>query len=251
MWLLRSLLIVSMALFPTGSLRADTFQVTKTADTNDGTCDLDCSLREAIVAANTNPGADDVPVPAGTYLLTLGQLTVSEDVDISGAGESNTIIDGNATNRAFVISSATTVTINTLTIQNGNYFLGGGGIANYGTLTLNNTTVSGNSAGSGGGGGVVNYSGTLTLNNTTVSGNSNSNGGGGGVYNSYGTLTINNTRQEGTSHRPPAASTCSVHASLREIRSRWLPAVSMNGIGGAEGKGMNDAGEIEPVVPIL
>ena len=146
MWLLRSLLIVSMALLPTGSLRADTFQVTKTADTNDGTCDPDCSLREAIVAANTNPGADDVPVPAGNYLLTLGQLTVSEDVDISGAGESNTIIDGNDTDRVFLISSATTVTINTLTIQNGNDFYYGGGIANYGgTLTLNNATVSGNS----------------------------------------------------------------------------------------------------------
>ncbi len=38
----------------------------------------DCSLREAIDAANTNPGADDVPVPAGFYLLTLGQLVVSE-----------------------------------------------------------------------------------------------------------------------------------------------------------------------------
>ena len=58
------------------------FPVTKTADTNDGTCDADCSLREAIDAANTNPGADDVPVPAGTYLLTLGQLVVSDDVDI-------------------------------------------------------------------------------------------------------------------------------------------------------------------------
>jgi CSLREA domain-containing protein len=34
--------------------------VTKTADTNDGTGDPDCSLREAIEAANTNPGADDV-----------------------------------------------------------------------------------------------------------------------------------------------------------------------------------------------
>ena len=34
-----------------------TFSVTKNADTNDGTCDADCSLREAIVAANANAGA--------------------------------------------------------------------------------------------------------------------------------------------------------------------------------------------------
>ena len=32
------------------SIFAATFTVTKTADTNDGVCDTDCSLREAIVA---------------------------------------------------------------------------------------------------------------------------------------------------------------------------------------------------------
>jgi len=35
-----------------------TFTVTKTADTNDGACTADCSLREAIVAANAAAGAD-------------------------------------------------------------------------------------------------------------------------------------------------------------------------------------------------
>ena len=33
-------------------VQAATFTVTKTADTNDGSCNADCSLREAIVAAN-------------------------------------------------------------------------------------------------------------------------------------------------------------------------------------------------------
>jgi CSLREA domain-containing protein len=45
---------------------AATFTVTKTADTNDGACNADCSLREAIVAANALPGADIVVLPAGT-----------------------------------------------------------------------------------------------------------------------------------------------------------------------------------------
>jgi len=39
---------------------AATFTVTKTADTNDGTCDTDCSLREAVAAANTNLGHDTI-----------------------------------------------------------------------------------------------------------------------------------------------------------------------------------------------
>ena len=45
--------------------RATTFVVTKTADTNDGVCDADCSLREAINAANANPGPDVITLPAG------------------------------------------------------------------------------------------------------------------------------------------------------------------------------------------
>jgi CSLREA domain-containing protein len=34
--------------------QAATFTVSKTADTNDGNCNADCSLREAITAANAN-----------------------------------------------------------------------------------------------------------------------------------------------------------------------------------------------------
>ena len=34
------------------------FTVTKTADTNDGVCDSDCSLREAVVRANADAGPD-------------------------------------------------------------------------------------------------------------------------------------------------------------------------------------------------
>jgi CSLREA domain-containing protein len=56
---LRCLLILLIVLLPAGPF-ATTFPVTKTDDTNDGTCDPECSLREAIDAANTNPGADDV-----------------------------------------------------------------------------------------------------------------------------------------------------------------------------------------------
>ena len=36
------------------------FTVTKTADTNDGVCNADCSLREAIAAATANVGNDDL-----------------------------------------------------------------------------------------------------------------------------------------------------------------------------------------------
>jgi CSLREA domain-containing protein len=63
--------------------------VTKTADTSDGTCDADCSLREAITAANANAGVDTVSIPAGTYTFTLAgaaeNSNATGDYDISTA----------------------------------------------------------------------------------------------------------------------------------------------------------------------
>ncbi|MBZ0252333.1 MAG: FG-GAP-like repeat-containing protein, partial [Candidatus Methylomirabilis sp.] len=71
-----------------------TFLVTKTSDTDDGACDADCSLREAIEAANARAGADRVAVPPGVYVLDLGVLPcVSEDFVLEGAGSNSTAID--------------------------------------------------------------------------------------------------------------------------------------------------------------
>ena len=57
-WMALVFLFVQAASIP--SAFATDYTVTKTDDTNDGVCDSDCSLREAIVAANANPGADRV-----------------------------------------------------------------------------------------------------------------------------------------------------------------------------------------------
>ena len=59
-----------LALTLPASLQAAVFIPNKTADTNDGACDADCSLREAITAANQTPGEDVVLLHAGTYTLT-------------------------------------------------------------------------------------------------------------------------------------------------------------------------------------
>ncbi len=212
---------------PSTPAYAATFTVTKTADTKDGTCAADCSLREAIIAANANAGADTINLPAGTYTLSIaganeniaasGDLDIRADLTIVGGGDATTIVDGGALDRVFHIVSGT-VEISGLTIRNGDTGVGGG-IDNGGTLTLTNSTVSGNTAGGGGGiangatatltnsivsgntaagdyGGISNF-GTMTIIDSTISGN-NGDDSVGGIYNSgTGTLTLTNSTVSG------------------------------------------------------
>ena len=60
--------ILLIALATTAAASGATFTVTKTTDTADGSCSIvDCSLREAILAANASPSPDTVVIPAGVY----------------------------------------------------------------------------------------------------------------------------------------------------------------------------------------
>src|SRR4051812_48659275 len=77
-------LMVSM-LVPRVALAAS-FVVTKITDTNDGVCDADCSLREAIVATNAAAGPDTITLPAGTYTLSrtgIDDTAANGDLDVT------------------------------------------------------------------------------------------------------------------------------------------------------------------------
>lgn len=78
--------------------------------------------------------------------------------------------------------------LNDSTFSGNSAYNGGGGIANFGTVTINNSTFSGNSASIGGG--ALSNSGTATINNSTLSGNSAFSGGG---ISNFGTLLINHS----------------------------------------------------------
>ncbi|MGH3090651.1 MAG: choice-of-anchor Q domain-containing protein, partial [Rubrobacteraceae bacterium] len=202
---------------------AATFAVTKTADTNDGACDADCSLREAVIAANAAPGADTITVPAGTYVLTIqgadedasatGDLDVNGEVTINGAGADATTVSaaGEQVNdapgigdRVFevgdgsVVTNDSDATITNLTVSGGETpfgttpqsFLGGGILVNrFGNLALNEVVVTGNEADHSGGG-IYNDGGATTITDSTVTGNTARFDGGGGVYNANGALTL-------------------------------------------------------------
>ena len=125
-------------------------------------------------------------------MLTLNQctLTVNHSTNAS-AGGGGGIYDFNST-----------LTLNECTLT-GNYsaFLGGG-IYNYSsTLTLNQCTLVANYTtfnGTGGGGGIYNF-GALTVNQSTLTGNySDNDDGAGGIYN-YGATTLFNSIIAGNS----------------------------------------------------
>ncbi len=164
--------------------------VTKTSDTA-GSCELnDCSLREAIIAANAASGPDVIYVPPNTYTLSIdgvgedaavtGDLDITDDLTIIGAGVGDTIIDGGGIDRVFDIIGPITVTLDGLRIQNGAADNGDGLKNEGGTVTLANIAVSNND-----GGGIRNQ-GIATLTNSMINDNHDR-----GIYNT-GTLTITN-----------------------------------------------------------
>ena len=165
-------------------------------------------MREAITAANNDAaffatagecpagdGPDAITLPAGIY--TLGSsLSVSNDVSITGAEGANTVVQaanspGLASDRVFEISQPAEVTISNITVRHGNA-INGGGIKNFGTLTLINSTVSFNSSTGGPGGGIYNASGSVTLIGSVI-GNNTTTFDGAGVYNAAGTLSVINS----------------------------------------------------------
>ena len=192
------------------------------ANPGDGICQTatpsECTLRAAIMEASALAGSDSISVPAGTYNLTIagtgenaaatGDLDITDDLTITGAGAATTIIDGGALDRVLHILGGNTVELSGVTVRNGNPGSNrdGGGILNSGgsTLTINDSTVSGSTATSGGG---ISSDGTLTVNNSTISGNtatSDGFGGGGIVDNGGGTVTINNSTISGNTAQPGA-----------------------------------------------
>jgi hypothetical protein len=154
-------------------------------------------------AYTTIPAAIDATTTAAGNLIavrdpvhTEAGITVTKDVSIAGQGADATVVQaaatpGTARDRVVTIAPGVTVTIQALTLRHGatSEFHGGGGILNEGTLTLLNSSVSGNSA-SWGGGGIANFHGTVMLTNSTVSSNSAAYGGG---LSNYGRLTLTNS----------------------------------------------------------
>ena len=150
------LIIVSAA----AAANAATFTVTTLGDHTPNACDAECTLRDAVEAANASAGADVIDFQSGlTGTITLdsaagGQLLITDSVTINGPGARVLSVSGGGTSRVFQINpillgGGTVVNISGLTITGGNgavnsTILGvpitpgpGGGIFNTGGATLN------------------------------------------------------------------------------------------------------------------
>src|SRR5215213_54456 len=160
--------------WPAPTYAAGGFTVNSNQDLPDkapgnGKCEADvyrqagvCTLRAAIMEANAlADGAlfHSITLPAGDYALSRvgkddtgfnGDLDIASNLAISGASASSTIVEFDAKavikDRLVHVLNGAQVTISSITIRNGAADASGGGISNFGTLTLANSIVSGNEA---------------------------------------------------------------------------------------------------------
>ncbi len=187
-----------------------------------------CTLVDAVVAANTDAAAGDCPAGSGADTIVLtGDVTLTEAFQTNSQGAtglpsvtSEIVLDGEHfvvrrqdSGPRFRIGHVDTtgnLTLKNTTISNGfAEFLSfpdfdaelGGGLLNEGVLTLTNSTVTGNEAGSaspfyeyGIGGGIA-TSGILRIYSSTISDNVAHSylGGGAGLFVDGNTLIVNST----------------------------------------------------------
>ena len=179
--------------------------VTKTADTNDGVCNSDCSLREALAVAGTDGAVDTIVfnIPANSPGCVGSDCTITlssplnpaadggRPTTINGYTGANTItLSGNNAIQLLLLGGGANIIATNLNITGGN----GGAVEldNGGTLRLTNSALFGNVANNGGAF-VLNAGGVLNLANVTISGNSTTSfGSAGGIWNAGGAITAVN-----------------------------------------------------------
>ncbi len=179
-------------------------RVSKLTDSNDGACDADCSLREAIFA-----GSGAIDLPAGNYTLSLsGTDNLTGDIDVInrnvylyGSGATTTRIAPAAgfVDRIFDLDPAGTQFGGTflladVTIAGGTTGASGGCIQLPGNgfagtpneyLVLDNTVVTGCTAGIVGGA-IANPGAPMLIRQSSITNSTSGSGGGGLRYGQVG-----------------------------------------------------------------
>jgi hypothetical protein len=132
-------------------------------------------------------------------VLTHGELILDKDLTIRALGPTTVTVSGNDSSRVFLVAADAHVTLRNVTITGGNahlntdFFDNGGGILNYGSLTISGSVVTDNFGPFGGG---VFNGGALTIIGSILSDNTGDRGAG--IYNA-GSLAITASSFSGNS----------------------------------------------------
>ncbi|RLA39915.1 MAG: hypothetical protein DRR06_03925 [Gammaproteobacteria bacterium] len=222
----RVIITLFIGLFFVGVASATTYNVTKEADSADGSCDaIDCSLREAVIAANAHAGRDEIIVPAGLYTLTVlglsedasatGDLDITDDLDIYGEDPtSRPVVSANHESRVFEIIDAD-VLISGISIIDGGKtgFEEHSGIrVTDSVLGLDNCIISSNRAASGAG--LFSNNSSVFIRSCTFSSNFSSSIGGGIALLDSSLEIVNSTFNKNFGHQGGAA----IYNSSSEVK---------------------------------
>ena len=173
-------------------------------------CGFGCSFTTVQAALDASSGEDlmILELPEGVH--TEAGIVVTGNVLIRGQGQDLTILQAadstdNAPDRVFLVKKGGSLILSSLTVQHGKPAeLGdkGGGIRNFGELTILNSRISDNQANGGGG---ISNSGDLTILNSTIANNLADGeaepglacGNGAGIQSGSGILLIVNSTISG------------------------------------------------------
>ena len=173
----------------TGVAGADTIKPTRFDDPVPNGCKPgDCSLREAIVAANKTDRADTVKLRKGRYRLAVpedgdddgksGDLDLVERITVAGKGPKRTTVDGKGIGPVFQLLTFPTHALKSMTIKGGSSDGDGGGVQiTPAKAVLTNLVIKKNEAADCGGG-ISSISENLKIRRTTVTKNAAPRGGG-------------------------------------------------------------------------
>jgi CSLREA domain-containing protein len=173
-----------------------TYTVTGNGDHVDGVCGVvDCTLREAIQAANGTGGHSRIhfslPLSPTIFLEGSRLPVISSHMTLQAgtSGPQRITISAQRQSGVLEVGPAGKATISGLIIRDGEVVANGAAIYNSGQLTLQQCVLTENHTTSGGGAAIYNSLGTITMEACTVS-NNHSADGGAGIRHNDGTLSI-------------------------------------------------------------
>jgi CSLREA domain-containing protein len=237
--LLAAALPLALSLLLAAPVAADTFRPTRFDDPPPDACKpANCSLREAILAANDNLGRDTVALRAGTYEMEIppapanlitGDFNAFGEITIRGQGPKETRIEGNSLDTVMTIAGAD-AKLKSVKVKGGfadALGTSGGGLLLSGHVTLTNVVVKGNEA-SFSGGGIWSDAASLTIKKSTITRNDASEGAGIDLRPGFSETPVTQIRSSTISLNHANAKAAGVLADgVGNGSATWVPLVTL------------------------